>query len=120
MYKIYEYVQNIIIKSTYIEGFAFQKTKSDTTASPRFKVTLGVMPDYLFDGIGMRIDGVSQHKTASKYGILQGDIVVGMADFDITDMTSYMQALSNYNKGDSTTVKLNREGKIISVAIIFQ
>ena len=75
---------------------------------------------YLFDGNGMRIDGVSQNKTASKYGILKGDIVVGMADFDITDMTSYMQALSNYNKGDSTTVKLNRDGKIISVAIIFQ
>ena len=120
MYKIYEYVQNIIIKSTYIDDFSFQKTKSDTTASPRFKVTLGVMPDYLFDGNGMRIDGVSQNKTASKYGILKGDIVVGMADFDITDMTSYMQALSNYNKGDSTTVKLNRDGKIISVAIIFQ
>ena len=39
---------------------------ADTTATPKFKVTLGIMPDYLYDGKGLRIDGVTKNKTAAK------------------------------------------------------
>jgi S1-C subfamily serine protease len=120
MFTIYEYAKNIIIKSLDIDEFAFKETKSDTTITPKFKVTLGVMPDYLFDGKGMRIDGVSKHKTASKFGILRGDIVLKMGNIDVNDMMSYMQALSKFNKGDSTTVKLDRKDKIIEINIVFQ
>ena len=120
MYTIYEYVKTIIIKSTKIEDFTFQETKSDTTLTPKFKVTLGVMPDYLFDGKGMRIDGISKGKTADNFGILKGDIVLKMGEIDVNDMMSYMQALSKFNKGDSTMVKLNRDSKIIEIDITFQ
>ena len=78
------------------------------------------MPDYLFDGKGMRIDGVSKGKTAAKYGILKGDIVLKMGDIHVNDMMSYMQALSKFNKGESTIVELKREEKIIKKNIIFQ
>jgi Zn-dependent M28 family amino/carboxypeptidase len=120
MHTIYEYAKNIIIKSLDIDEFSFQETKSDTTITPKFKVTLGVMPDYLFDGKGMRIDGVSKGKTAAKFGILKGDIVLKMGDILVDDMMNYMQALSKFNKGDSTTVKLDRDSKMIEVNIIFQ
>ena len=120
MYIIHEYVKNIIKKSTTIEEFSFQETASDSTVTPKFNVTLGVMPDYLFDGKGMRIDGVSKGKTAEKFGVIKGDIVVKMGDIDVIDMMSYMQALSKFNKGDSTRVQLNRNEKIIEVDIIFQ
>jgi len=33
---------------------AFRKTKNESEEVPRFKVALGVIPDYLFDGKGMR------------------------------------------------------------------
>ena len=78
------------------------------------------MPDYLFDGIGMRIDGISKGKTAEKFGILKGDIVVKMGDHQVNDMINYMEALSKFNKGDATKVHLNRDSKIIEVDIIFQ
>ena len=120
MYKIHEYVKEIIVKSIEIDDFDFQKTKSDTTTAPRFKVTLGVMPDYLFDGKGMRIDGVSKGKTAEKFGILKGDIVVKIGDIDVNDMMGYMKGLSKFEKGNSTVVKINRQGKIIDISIIFQ
>ena len=120
MHTIYEYVQEIIMKSVAIKEFSFQETKSDTSITPKFKVTLGVMPDYLFDGKGMRIDGISKGKTAEKFGILKGDIVLKMGKFDVNDMMSYMHALSQFNKGDSTIVKLDRDSKMIEVEIIFQ
>ena len=120
MYKIHEYVKEIIVKSIEIDDFDFQKTKSDTTTAPRFKVTLGVMPDYLFDGKGMRIDGVSKGKTAEKFGILKGDIVVKIGDIDVNDMMDYMKGLSKFEKGNSTVVKINRQEEIIDIPIIFQ
>ena len=46
----------------------FRKTKNESQESPRFKVSLGVIPDYLYDGKGMRIDGVSSGRPAEKAG----------------------------------------------------
>ena len=120
MFKIHEYVKNIIVKSTDIKEFTFQETKSDTTITPKFTVTLGVMPDYLFDGKGMRIDGISKGKTAEKFGILKGDIVIKMGDTDVVDMMSYMRALSKFEKGDSTKIQLSRNSDIIELEISFQ
>ena len=120
MYEVYSYVEDIIISSTEIEDFGFVQTKSDSTTSPRFSVTLGVMPDYMFDGEGMRIDGVSKEKTAEKYGILKGDIVIKIGDLEVKDMMGYMTGLSMYEKGDSTTVKVQREDVQLDIPIIFQ
>ena len=106
MYKIHNYVKEIILNSISITDFDFQKTASDESNSPKFNVTLGVMPDYLFDGIGMRIDGISKGKTAEKYGIQKGDIVLAIGNNEVTDMTSYMQGLSKFNKGDKTTISI--------------
>jgi hypothetical protein len=120
MFAIYEYVKNIISKSIEITEFTFQETKSDTTMTPKFTVTLGVMPDYMFDGKGMRIDGISKGKTAEKFGILKGDIVIKMGDTDVVDMMSYMKALSKFKKGDSTKIQLSRDSDIIELNISFQ
>ena len=120
MFLIHEYVKKIIELSTKIEKFDFQETKSDSTTTPRFNVTLGVMPDYLYDGEGMRIDGISKGKTAEKYGIVKGDIVVKIGHIDVVDMNSYMKGLGAFNKGDATTVRVKRGNKLIDVDIIFQ
>ena len=119
MYLIHEYVKEIITKSTKIDDFDFQETKSDSTVAPKFTVTLGVMPDYLFDGVGMRIDGISKGKTAEKYEIKKGDVVLQINEHKVADMMGYMKALSKFKKGDSASIKLNRKEKIIEIDIIF-
>ena len=120
MYEVFKYVENIIVSSSEIKEFDFVQTKSDSTTTPMFKVTLGVMPDYMFDGEGMRIDGISKGKTAEKYGFLKGDIVIKMGDLEVVDMMGYMKGLSMYEKGDSTTVKVLRDKSKINIPIIFQ
>jgi len=120
MFEIYNYVKNIISSSTKIENFDFVQTKSDSTTTPRFNVTLGVMPDYLFDGEGMRIDGISKGKTAEKFDILKGDIVIKIGDVEVPDMIGYMEGLSKFEKGDSAVVKIKRGEEIISKSIVFQ
>lgn len=86
----------------------FTKTKDESNEdAPKFKVTLGVVPDYAFDGEGMRIDGVSDGKPAQA-GLLAGDVVVQIGDYKVVDMMSYMKALGTLTKGETTTVKVKR------------
>ncbi len=98
---------------------AFRKTKNESEETPRFKVTLGVIPDYMYDGKGMRIDGVSEDKPAQKAGLQKGDIVIQLGEFEINDMMGYMKALSKIEKGTTTTVKVDRKGKQIEKAVTF-
>ena len=119
MYFIMSYVKNIIEKSVTIDDFDFKETVNDTTATPRFKVTLGIMPDYLYDGKGLRIDGVSKNKTADKSGILKGDIIIQLGTIEVTDIYKYMEGLSKYNTGDSTTVRVKRQDEILEFSIVF-
>ncbi len=86
----------------------FTPTKEETMAAPRFTVTLGVMPDYMFEGSGMRIDGVTEGKPASKAGMQAGDVVIRMGEFKVEDMMSYMRALGSFKKGDKTEVTFKR------------
>ncbi|MFM1877018.1 MAG: hypothetical protein RL266_2755 [Bacteroidota bacterium] len=99
---------------------AFTKTKEeDQGQKVSFSVTLGVVPDYLFDGKGMRISGVKDDKPASKAGMMEGDIVIKMGKIDVTDMQSYMQGLSSFKKGDKTTVIIKRGDSTLKKKVQF-
>lgn len=98
---------------------AFQKTKNESEEVPRFKVALGVVPDYLFDGKGMRIDGVSEDKPAQKAGLQKGDVVIQLGDSTVVDMMSYMRALSTFEEGNTTKVVVDRNGEKIEVEVRF-
>ncbi|GJM32469.1 MAG: aminopeptidase [Saprospiraceae bacterium] len=89
---------------------AFSKTKDEDPDKKvaRFKVTLGVMPDYVYQGEGMRIDGVLDGRVAAKAGIKNGDVVIKMGDVEVTDMYSYMEGLSKFKTGDKTIVVVKR------------
>jgi len=110
---IISYISTIVVKADKRGKLEFTKTKDESAVAPKFKVTLGVIPDYLFDGKGMRIDGVREGKTASVAGMKKGDIVLKMGDLKIVDMMSYMKALSAFEPGDKTTVVILREGDMM-------
>jgi hypothetical protein len=113
------YIYNIISDLDDNKKLAFRKTKNESEETPRFKVSLGVVPDYLFDGEGMRIDGVSEDKPAQKVGLQKGDIVVQLGEEKVTDMMSYMKALSKYDTGDTAKVTVNRDGTLIEATVTF-
>ena len=116
---ISNYIFDIITDLDDNGELAFRKTKNESEETPRFKVTLGVVPDYMFDGEGMRIDGVSEDKPAQKAGLEKGDIVVQLGEHEVKDMMGYMKALSKFEKGNTTTVKVNRNGKEVEAEITF-
>ncbi len=102
-------IENVLRKLDNAGKLQFVKTKDeDNENAPKFKVTLGVVPDYAFEGEGMRIDGVTDGKPASKSGLQPGDVVIQIGEYKVTDMMSYMKALSKFTKGETTKVKVRR------------
>ena len=118
--KIIYYIGKIVSDVVASEPLEFSKTNDENSKSvPKFSVTLGVVPDYLFEKRGMRIDGVSPNRPAYNAGIKKGDIIVGLGKYEIEDIYSYMKALSAFNKKDSTNATILRGKKELSVRIIF-
>lgn len=116
---ISDYIFEVITDLDNNGKLAFRKTKNESDETPRFKVGLGVVPDYLYDGEGMRIDGVSEDKPAQRAGLLKGDVVVKLGDSSVVDMMSYMRALSVFDVGNKTKVKVLRDGKEVETEIEF-
>ncbi|MES2620507.1 MAG: M20/M25/M40 family metallo-hydrolase [Bacteroidota bacterium] len=120
MEDIISYVMQLIEKLDVKGKIGFIKTKEDENENtPKFTVTLGVMPDYTFEGEGMRIDAVTEDKPAFKSGLKEGDVVIQLGDLKITDMMSYMKGLSNFKKGDSTKVKVRRGSEVLERDVQF-
>jgi hypothetical protein len=119
MQKVSDYIFRIITDLDDNGKLAFRKTKNETEAVPDFKVTLGVVPDYLFTGKGMRIDGVSEDKPAQKAGLQKGDIVVKMGDHEVVDMMSYMKSLSLFEKGQTAKVTVERGDELLVKDVTF-
>ncbi len=97
----------------------YTKAHDDSQTSRSFNVTLGVMPDYMFDGLGMKLDGVRDEKPASKAGMQKGDIITKMGDMDVKDVQDYMKALNSFEKGETIDVIVNRDGQTIKLKVTF-
>lgn len=120
MVAVIDFIEKIIAELNDDGKLAFTKTKEEDKANtPAFKVTLGVMPDYMFSGKGMQISAVREGKPAEKAGLKAGDIVIKIGKTDVVDMQSYMQALSLYKVGDKVKVVALREGKKKTVKVVF-
>jgi hypothetical protein len=116
--QVVRYISRLVAQLDTEPKLAFTKTK-DSSDSPRFTVSMGVVPDYLYSGKGMRVDGVSEGKPAQAAGLQKGDVVLQLGDSTIIDMMGYMRALSIFKKGDSTQVVVERAGQKIATKVKF-
>jgi len=109
MVRVADFAACIVGELAQLDSIPFTKTKdSSNDDAPRFKVTLGVVPDYLFSGVGMRIDGVSEGRPAQIAGLQKGDVVVRIGEVEVADMMGYMEGLSKFEEGQTTAVEVRR------------
>lgn len=118
---VLNFIVNIVKDADEIEKLSFTPTKTNnaSSSSTSFKVTLGVIPDYAFDGKGLRLDGVSEGKAAQKAGLKQGDVIIMMDDLAIENIQDYMKGLSKFSKGQTVQLKLVRDGKEMTLPATF-
>jgi membrane-associated protease RseP (regulator of RpoE activity) len=120
MKQVCDFILGIVHKADSVGRFDFVKTKEkESGKSPKFSVTMGIVPDYMYSGEGVRLDGVSDGKPASKAGLKAGDVLMQIGDFKVKDMASYMETLSKFKKGDEVIAKVIRGETIQEFKIVF-
>lgn len=119
MRNIVQYISRIIDQTPVTEKLAFTKTKEQQMGAGRFKVSIGIMPDYTFSGQGVKADGVIDGRPAQKAGVQTGDVIIQLGEHLITSVETYMQALNRFDKGQQTTVTIKRGNEIKEFAISF-
>lgn len=102
------------------DKLTFTKTKVDAgKRAPKYKVTLGIMPDYAEYGDGLHIDGVVDGKAADIAGVKSGDVLTRIGDCEIKDVYGYMECLSKLTTGDERELIVIREGKEVKLKAVF-
>ncbi|RLD21438.1 MAG: peptidase M28 [Bacteroidetes bacterium] len=120
MIEVQSFIESVIAQVDSKGKIEFIKTKDeDSKKAPKYSVTLGVIPDYMYDGKGMLISGVKEGRAADKAGIINGDIVIKMGDVEVRDMMAYMEALGKFKKGDKVKVIVKRGEEKVEVEVEF-
>ncbi len=117
--QVIKYIYHVIEATNGLGKISFSKTKEPKMGGARFTVSLGIMPDYSFDGKGVKADAIIDGKIAQKAGIQAGDIIIKLGDNTFSDIYSYMDVLSKFKKGDATTVTVLRGNDQVTFDIIF-
>jgi len=93
-------------------------TKYRSSREGRFKVTLGIMPDYAgMEKRGLRIDAVTKGKPADQAGLKKGDIITAIDGKSVANIYDYMNRLKNFSEGQTIAVDIIRQDKQLSLIV---
>lgn len=83
-----------------------------------FRVSLGTIPDYAFQGKGVKLTGVRPDAPAQRAGLQAGDVIVKLGTHEIANVHDYTFALGDLEPGRKTPIEVEREGKRVKLEIV--
>jgi len=118
---IVDYVFRTANDVAQLDQVPFTKTKVNAGKTrPKYKVTMGIMPDYSEHPDGLHVDGVTENRAAQKAGIKEGDVITKIGENTIKDVYNYMESLAKINPGDEVEVVFIRDGASQTVKVKFE
>ena len=111
--KVLDHIKRMVIALDNLSEDELAYTEAPVTQNRNVTmsgVTLGVTPDYGFDGTGMRITGVRGGGAAEKAGLQGGDVIIKLNGEDLKDIYAYMEILNKLEEGDTSSVTILRDG----------
>jgi len=117
--KVLEYILDLNEVMISLPEMTFTPTRNKEETKVSFKVTLGIMPDYTYEGEGIRVDATTEGKPAHTAGIKAGDIILQLGEHTTNGMPQYMKALSAFSKGETTDVIVKRGQEKITLKVTF-
>ncbi len=122
MEKVLTHVRQMLEKLNQKDAseMAFSESTDPRGSTFNFEgVTLGVLPDYSYSGIGFRIDGVREDEPGDLAGMREGDVIIAMGENEISDIYDYMDALENFKEGEEVIITVRRNGEEIDLEVRF-
>lgn len=99
-----------------IEGAAV-KTPSRAAEGGR-RVSFGTVPDFAFQGKGVKIDSLVAGSPADKAGLLAGDILIQLDGKDIADLRAFSNFLKTLKPGQAVEAVVDRDGEKVTATVI--
>lgn len=86
------------------------------SAGPRrMGPSLGIQPNYAYEGNGVLLDGVRPGSPAEKAGIKEGDVIVQVAGKATENLNAYMAAMGGVRPGATIDVVVERKGQKVTL-----
>ncbi|WP_242515688.1 M20/M25/M40 family metallo-hydrolase [Sorangium cellulosum] len=83
-----------------------------------FRASLGTMPDYAYQGPGVKLTGVRPDAPASRAGLQGGDVIVRIGAHAITNIHDFMFALRGLEPGREVEIEVDRGGTRVPLKVI--
>ena len=74
------------------------------------QVSLGTLPDFAYQGAGVRMSGVLPNSAAALAGLQEGDVLLSFAGQTVADLQSYSTLLRAQQSGDTVQLRILRDG----------
>lgn len=81
----------------------------------RFRVSLGSIPEYGYEGEGVLLSGVRPGSPAEKAGIQKGDIIVKFGNRTIKNVQEYTLALGEHKPGETVPIVVKRGEQLVTL-----
>ncbi len=81
------------------------------------RVRIGTIPDFAFQGPGVKIDSVAPGSPAEKAGLQAGDILLSIDHRETTDLRTYSNILKTLEAGQVVTVTVRRGDEEMAVKV---
>ena len=84
---------------------------------PKRNASTGAMPDFSFNGTGMKVGSVSAGSAGEKAGLMKDDIIIKINETEIIDLKQYSAELKKFSPGDEVTLSVKRGDEIKKIKL---
>jgi S1-C subfamily serine protease len=119
---VVKFVRDVILELDHrSKPLTFLKTENQHKHGKyKFKLSLGVMPDYAFTGKGLLLEAVRKNRAAEKAGLQSGDIIIKFGSVKINNIYDYVAALRMFKPGDKVELVFIRDGKEMTTEVLLE
>lgn len=104
------------------EPMPFTGTQGETNSTTKKNsgernASTGAMPDFTFNGEGVKIADVADNSPAANAGLQKGDVIIGFDDKPVKNLTEYSNYLKQHKPGDKVKLTIIRNNTKQDVSI---
>ncbi|MFL2989971.1 MAG: M28 family peptidase [Candidatus Neomarinimicrobiota bacterium] len=121
--QILNVIHNLVIdisRQNLKPSFTLAGPKKQQTQRNNNKIKLGIIPHYGGTIDGLKIDKIyDPNGPAARAGIRSGDIIKSINKKPVKDIYEYMKRIKDLKKGQSVSMDIKRDGRIIMLTVRF-